>query len=48
MRALIFELRPESLANEGLVDALSRQATAVQARTGPVVTVEGPAERLHI
>lgn len=32
MRALIFELRPESLENEGLVAALAKQATAIQAR----------------
>jgi signal transduction histidine kinase len=32
MRALIFELRPESMATEGLVSALTKQAAAVQAR----------------
>ena len=32
MRALIFELRPESLESEGLVAALNKQAAAVQAR----------------
>jgi len=32
MRALIFELRPESLAEEGLVAALTKQAEAVEAR----------------
>ncbi len=32
MRALIFELRPESLEQEGIVTALSKQATSVQAR----------------
>jgi signal transduction histidine kinase len=32
MRALIFELRPESLATEGLVVALEKQAAALQAR----------------
>ncbi len=32
MRALIFELRPESLENEGLVTALEKQAAAVSAR----------------
>ena len=32
MRALIFELRPEALAEEGLVAALARQAAAVSAR----------------
>jgi signal transduction histidine kinase len=32
MRALIFELRPESLQNEGLIPALTRQVAAIQAR----------------
>lgn len=32
MRTLIFELRPESLENEGLVIALSKQAASLQAR----------------
>jgi signal transduction histidine kinase len=32
MRALIFELRPESLATEGLVAALGKQAAALKAR----------------
>jgi PAS domain S-box-containing protein len=32
MRALIFELRPESLENEGLVVALEKQAAALRAR----------------
>src|SRR5947209_14820577 len=32
MRALIFELPPESLEREGLVSALARQAAALQAR----------------
>jgi PAS domain S-box-containing protein len=34
MRALIFELRPESLEREGLVAALGRQAAAARARFG--------------
>jgi signal transduction histidine kinase/PAS domain-containing protein len=34
MRALIFELRPESLDQEGLVGALEKQVAAVQARHG--------------
>ena len=37
MRALIFELRPESLEQEGLVSALHKQAEAVQARHGLAV-----------
>ncbi|MEP6984702.1 MAG: sensor histidine kinase, partial [Chloroflexota bacterium] len=32
MRALIFELRPESIEQEGLVIALGKQASSVQAR----------------
>jgi signal transduction histidine kinase len=32
MRALIFELRPEALATEGLLPALQRQIAALQAR----------------
>lgn len=34
MRALIFELRPEALASEGLVAALDRQLRALRARHG--------------
>ena len=34
MRALIFELRPESLKAEGLVTALEKQAAALRARHG--------------
>src|SRR5215216_5492958 len=34
MRALIFELRPESLKKEGLVAALEKQADALKARHG--------------
>jgi PAS domain S-box-containing protein len=40
MRALIFELRPESLAHEGLVAALERQATLLRARHGLEVRTE--------
>ena len=39
MRALIFELRPESLELEGLVSALTRQTTALGARHGLEVVV---------
>jgi PAS domain S-box-containing protein len=39
MRALIFELRPESLENEGLIAALNKQAAALEARHNlPVIT----------
>lgn len=34
MRTLIFELRPESLESEGLVAALEKQVTALEARHG--------------
>ncbi len=37
MRALIFELRPESLETEGLVTALTKQAEALHARQGILV-----------
>jgi signal transduction histidine kinase len=37
MRALIFELRPDSLETDGLVGALTRQAAALQARRGVTV-----------
>lgn len=40
MRALIFQLRPESIENEGLVTALSKQASSLQARHGIQVTLE--------
>jgi signal transduction histidine kinase len=40
MRALIFELRPESLESEGLVVALSKQGAALQARHGMAVQTE--------
>jgi signal transduction histidine kinase len=40
MRALIFELRPESLEIEGLVMALQKQAEAIQARYSLKVVME--------
>jgi signal transduction histidine kinase len=40
MRALIFELRPESLEAEGLVSALTKQAAALQARHEIIVSTE--------
>jgi signal transduction histidine kinase len=48
MRALIFELRPDALAEEGLVAALTKQASALSAREGLVVEVDGPSERLPL
>src|SRR5947209_12654617 len=46
MRALIFELRPDALAEEGLLEALSKQASALTVRTGVQVAISGPAKRL--
>ncbi len=40
MRALIFELRPESIAQEGLVAAIGRQVASTQARYNTKVTAE--------
>jgi signal transduction histidine kinase len=48
MRALIFELRPEALTEEGLVAALARQAAAVSAREQLPVTVQGPSGPLPL
>jgi signal transduction histidine kinase len=48
MRALIFELRPGALAEEGLVAAFTRQASALSAREGLVIEVDGPGERLPL
>ena len=44
MRALIFELRPEFLSQEGLVAALQRQAAAVRARHQLSITVNATEE----
>jgi signal transduction histidine kinase len=43
MRTLIFELRPKSLEQDGLEQALRTHAAAVQGRTGLSVTVEADA-----
>jgi signal transduction histidine kinase len=48
MRTLIFELQPGALAEEGLVAALSKQASALSAREGLAIEVDGPDERLPI
>src|SRR5262245_55179680 len=40
MRALIFELRPESLENEGLVAALEKQTAAIEARHSIKISLE--------
>lgn len=44
MRALIFELRPESLASEGLVAALEKQTDALRARYHLAVAADFGAE----
>jgi signal transduction histidine kinase len=44
MRALIFELRPESLEQEGLVAALEKQAAATGVRHGIEIELDLPAE----
>jgi signal transduction histidine kinase len=48
MRALIFELRPEALAEEGIVAALGKQAAALSARSGLPIAVDGPRDRLDV
>ena len=48
MRALIFELRPEALTEEGLVAALTRQAAAISFREQLPVAVHGPPARLPL
>ena len=44
MRALIFELRPEFLSQEGLLAALQRQVAAVRARHQLAITVDATEE----
>jgi signal transduction histidine kinase len=48
MRALIFELRPNALRDEGLVEALRKQAAAISARHGLTVEVEAAPDRLQL
>jgi signal transduction histidine kinase len=48
MRALIFELRPGAVTEEGLAAALTRQTQAISARTGLPITVQAPAERIPL
>jgi len=45
MRALIFELRPQALENEGLTSALQKHADAVRARSGLKVHLKVTGER---
>lgn len=48
MRALIFELRPAALTEEGLVSALRKQGAALSARETLAVAVHGPEQRLQL
>lgn len=48
MRALVFELRPGALAEDGLVVALELHAAAVSAREELAIAVHGPDERLPL
>ncbi len=48
MRALIFELRPGALAEEGLGAALSKQAAAIAAREQVVIEVVAPPHQLPL
>jgi PAS domain S-box-containing protein len=48
MRALIFELRPGALAEEGLLGALRKQGAALSAREEVLVTVQGPDQPLGL
>lgn len=48
MRALIFELRPDALAEEGLVAALGKHVAALEAKEGFTVTLSAPAEELVV
>jgi signal transduction histidine kinase len=48
MRASIFELRGEAVAEQGLVAALRAHAAAVSVRHDVAVDVDGPAERLAL
>jgi signal transduction histidine kinase len=48
MRSLIFELRPEGLADEGLVSAIRKHAAVLSSREGLPIEVHGPTERLSL
>jgi signal transduction histidine kinase len=48
MRSLIFELRPEGLADEGLVAAIRKHAAVLCGREGIRIEVHGPADRLPL
>jgi len=48
MRALIFELRPGALQEEGLAAALRKHATALSAREGLRIVVQAPEPRVAL
>jgi signal transduction histidine kinase len=48
MRALIFELRPEALAEEGLLGALTKQAAALTAREDVSVTLTSSGDEVQL
>jgi signal transduction histidine kinase len=48
MRALIFELRPGALQEEGLVAALQKHSAALSAREGLRIEVQGPERRVPL
>ncbi|HEX2075102.1 MAG TPA: GAF domain-containing protein [Geodermatophilus sp.] len=48
MRALIFELRPEALREEGLAAAIRKQAEGMSARTEIAVEVQVPKRRIPL
>ena len=48
MRALIFQLRPEALHEEGLVTAVRKHTAAVAARSGVELAVHAEADRLPL
>jgi signal transduction histidine kinase len=48
MRALLFELRPGALQEEGLVAALQKHAAALSAREGLRIEVQAPEQRVAL
>ncbi len=48
MRALIFQLRPDALHEEGLVSAIRKHVAALEAKHGLRVKVEAPAGELQL
>ena len=48
MRALIFELRPDALQEEGLAAALRKHAAALSARSGTTIEVQAPDGRIGL